>query len=626
MQDAGEAETGFTDGDNTGNEYGYDESGNLTRDDNKAITSITYDAVLNLPTEVVMEGKGTIRYTYDAAGTKLRQQVIPSDGSPTKTTDYVQGFHYEDNQLTFIQHEEGRLIVKDGLAYHYDLKDHLGNTRVTFSNIPVTTTAQATMEAGVASVEEAVFEGVAESRRTMAFHNTTDATIGEPDPKQVAALLPGQQGPAKSLRVHAGDTVRLEVNARYETAPGQVQGLEGIATQVAGAAARVAGGVEGASAGSGLNPTAGTSALANGRSEEVPPGYLNYVLYDEDFQPIDKGFQKVSKAAAVGKTNPNSEAEMLSLEIPIEEEGYLYTYLSHEAGGSPAASGSSARTATSADASVGTPVYFDDFTVAQQSYIVQVDDYYPFGLTHRQPLPNQLKNRYLFNGKKLVSDFGLNWYNYGLRNNYDPALGRFHSIDPLAMQFPHWSSYQFAGLNPIKYVDLDGAEPAYYDIQTGQIVPPGDQLSNYAPADAQFVGAGIDPDSYSGFAEAATDLVLGLTPIDEINTFITGQTADGREASFKDYVDAGISVVMTGKGGKGTGSKASALRQNAKRGASFEKSVKSDLTSKGHDVADQVTIKADNGVRTRVDNVSKKDGKIHLTEAKSSKTARLTKN
>ena len=45
------------------------------------------------------------------------------------------------------------------------------------------------MEAATAATEEQVFEGVAESRRTMAFHNTTDANATEPDPKQVADLL-----------------------------------------------------------------------------------------------------------------------------------------------------------------------------------------------------------------------------------------------------------------------------------------------------------------------------------------------------------------------------------------------------------------------------------------------------
>ena len=311
VQDAGQAETGFVDGASMTTEYGYDASGNMTADQNKGISSIIYDPVLNLPTEVTIDGKGTIKYTYDAAGTKLRQEVIPTDGSPTKTTDYVGGFHYVDGQLDFVQHEEGRMMVKDGLAYHYDLKDHLGNTRVTFSSVPVTSSATASMEAAAAPREEQVFEGVAESRHTMAFHNTTAANATEPNPNQVAALLPGQQGPAKSLQVHPGDTVRLQVNARYETAPSQVQGLEGVATEIAGAAARSAAGLEGATASPGLNPASGAGALANSNNQAVPQGYLNYVIYDENFEPINKGYRKVSQAAAVGKANPNAKAETL---------------------------------------------------------------------------------------------------------------------------------------------------------------------------------------------------------------------------------------------------------------------------------------------------------------------------
>ncbi len=187
----GQAEVGFVDGvaGSVTQEYNYDASGNMTSDANKGISAITYDPVLNLPTEVVITGKGTIKYTYDASGTKLRQEVLPSDGSPAKTTDYVSGFHYTDGTLDFVQHEEGRLMIKDGLAYHYDLKDHLGNTRVTFSNVPVTTTNTASMEASAAPVEEAVFEGVAESRQTLAFHNTTNTSSSEPLSAD-AGLLP----------------------------------------------------------------------------------------------------------------------------------------------------------------------------------------------------------------------------------------------------------------------------------------------------------------------------------------------------------------------------------------------------------------------------------------------------
>ena len=140
MQDVGEAQFGFVDGASATVEYGYDESGNLIKDQNKGISSIGYDAVLNLPETVVIAEKGTISYSYDAQGMKLRQEVVPSDGSEKKTTDYVQGFHYEDGKLSFIQHAEGRLMMEDR-AYHYDLKDHLGNSRVTFSSKPVTTTA-----------------------------------------------------------------------------------------------------------------------------------------------------------------------------------------------------------------------------------------------------------------------------------------------------------------------------------------------------------------------------------------------------------------------------------------------------------------------------------------------------
>jgi hypothetical protein len=51
---------------------------------------------------------------------------------------------------------------------------------------------------------------------------------------------------------------------------------------------------------------------------------------------------------------------------------------------------------------------------------------------------------------------------------YDPQLGRFHSVDIIASEFPDLSPYQYAGNSPIRYKDLDGLEPAdyYYANQT----------------------------------------------------------------------------------------------------------------------------------------------------------------
>jgi RHS repeat-associated protein len=66
---------------------------------------------------------------------------------------------------------------------------------------------------------------------------------------------------------------------------------------------------------------------------------------------------------------------------------------------------------------------------------------------------------YAFNGKELAEDLELDWYEYGLRNNYDPQIARFMSHDPLTDEFPWWTPYQFAGCEPIANSDLDGAEP-----------------------------------------------------------------------------------------------------------------------------------------------------------------------
>jgi len=52
-------------------------------------------------------------------------------------------------------------------------------------------------------------------------------------------------------------------------------------------------------------------------------------------------------------------------------------------------------------------------------------------------------------------------YDYGFRI-YDPRLGRFLSLDPLARDYPYYSPYHFAGNSPIKFIDLDGGEPKDY--------------------------------------------------------------------------------------------------------------------------------------------------------------------
>ncbi|GEM_PF-3217860 len=67
--------------------------------------------------------------------------------------------------------------------------------------------------------------------------------------------------------------------------------------------------------------------------------------------------------------------------------------------------------------------------------------------------------RFAFNGKEQdpeVSGQG-NSYDYGFRI-YNPRLGKFLSVDPLAGSYPWYTPYQFAGNMPIAAIDLDGLE------------------------------------------------------------------------------------------------------------------------------------------------------------------------
>ncbi|NCA86889.1 MAG: RHS repeat-associated core domain-containing protein, partial [Clostridia bacterium] len=56
------------------------------------------------------------------------------DYNPTHTTDYVGSFVYVDDELQYLLTPEGRVVI-DGSNYEYQyfLKDHLGNTRITFN-------------------------------------------------------------------------------------------------------------------------------------------------------------------------------------------------------------------------------------------------------------------------------------------------------------------------------------------------------------------------------------------------------------------------------------------------------------------------------------------------------------
>ncbi len=136
VTDTGSKDHGFKDGTNTNDDFEYDANGNMIIDRNKGITGITYNH-LNLPETVAISNSanaGSIGYTYDASGGKLKK--IVTNGSDITNMEYVSGYVYENGSIKQISHPEGYLEPKTsgGYQYVYRYKDIWRNTRITYAD------------------------------------------------------------------------------------------------------------------------------------------------------------------------------------------------------------------------------------------------------------------------------------------------------------------------------------------------------------------------------------------------------------------------------------------------------------------------------------------------------------
>ncbi|RZJ91406.1 MAG: hypothetical protein EOO20_05110 [Chryseobacterium sp.] len=89
---------------------------------------------------------------------------------------------------------------------------------------------------------------------------------------------------------------------------------------------------------------------------------------------------------------------------------------------------------------------------------LQQDNYYAFGLRKSISPVSSTDNKYLYNGKELQQELGE--YDYGARF-YDPVIGRWNVVDPLAEKYAALTPYHYGDNNPVNNTDPNGMSVTY---------------------------------------------------------------------------------------------------------------------------------------------------------------------
>jgi RHS repeat-associated protein len=500
----------FKDGTNTGDDYTYDANGNLNIDNNKNIGNIVYN-YLNLPQVITIPNKGSITYTYDAGGNKLRKVTLESPTTAnsnktiTTTTNYINGLVYESKTtnptstltpnytdvLQFVPQEEGRIRFKPAagavaasFAYDYMLKDHLGNVRVVITEeqqqdvYPAATLEPAlvatessfyTIDASKIVLNSAANEIRDVNNNAQTYQNNNLPIVNNNPSCGTGTLCTSalsakvyqlnsntnKTGLGITLKVMAGD--RIDVSGKsyyYQNTAGTSSNsslpiLDIITGFLGGATGAVATAVHGSVTPAQINPGTSNVNVNNffttqtNQSNVVPNNpraFINVLFFDEQFNAVDY------KVSMVG-SNKELKNHLQDLQnLVANKSGFVYIYCSNE---SPV------------------NVFFDNVQVVHtRGSLLETNEFYAFGLVMQgisSKAAGKMENKIQFMGKekqdKEFSDgSGLEWNDFGARM-FDPQIGRWNHVDPLASKFPHMSPYATFNNNPLRFTDPTGMAP-----------------------------------------------------------------------------------------------------------------------------------------------------------------------
>ncbi|HET8573943.1 MAG TPA: RHS repeat-associated core domain-containing protein [Edaphocola sp.] len=445
----------FQDGNTTTLDYKYDQDGNLTQDLNKGITSVTYTN-FDRPQTIRFANGDNINYSYTADGNKVQELVV--NGAVHKTTDYTGNFVYRNDSLYYAATSVGRTVWQNDTAKEeFFVKDHLGNVRsiIDVYHYPLMQYL-ASYEIASAQLEELFFDDVDGIR---------DDKPGSTDPGDTkAGRLNGAEpdhrvGTSILLKVMAGDRVQINADNYYDGTydPGNDRPVspDDLLNSIVSTLTGGEGGLgESESHDPELVPklfnpenyTVADELMHAEADPERPKAFLNYILFDQDMRVV-------RTFTGAWQANGNGGWQTIGNDAPmvIPVNGFLAVYVSNA---------TSFAQCTGCLSSEG-DVYFDQLKIQlTKGNLKQESHYYPFGLPMAGiggSAAGMTPNRQKYQGNEYITDAGLNWMSFGARQ-YDPQLGRFLSVDPLAAQGGQdmLSPYQAMGDNPANYTDPDG--------------------------------------------------------------------------------------------------------------------------------------------------------------------------
>jgi RHS repeat-associated protein len=264
-----------------------------------------------------------------------------------------------------------------------------------------------------------------------------------------------------------------------------------------------------------VNPLAGLLSKSN-ETGSAPKAYLNYLVFDRDYNLLDGGFVRMTESAKESGTDVPHE--LLSKELVIKKPGYVYIYLSND---NVALGGSQVE------------VYFDDFNVEYtKSPVIQADEYYPFGLTFNSyRRENSVSQKYSFNGMERLDDLNLNVYNTFYRN-FDPMVGRWWGIDPKPNEM--FSPYAAMGNNPLLYSDPLGDTTMIYSMQGKLLKTINDSHENQAHFVKSLAKQGKEEsvDDYATRLRAKSTAFIGSNTISDMEKIVSFSTKLNKEVGF----------------------------------------------------------------------------------------------